>query len=107
MNECIINIETIKRLVSEKKIIWRNHILVRMQQRGIKINDVIECVMSGKIIEYYYDDYPYPSCLILGCINEETCLHVVCAVGENKVWMITAYTPDKEEWYDDLKTRRE
>jgi len=76
-----------------------------MQQRGIKIGDIVNCILSGEIIENYFDDFPYPSCLVFG-YNYEKCLHVVCSVGENKVWMITAYYPDIEEWCEDLKTRR-
>lgn len=102
----MMNIDDIKKLINEQKIIWRDHILIRMQQRGIKIKDVIECITSGEIVECYLDDYPYPSCLILGYTNKRTGMHVVCAAGQNKIWMITAYYPDENEWYEDLKTRR-
>jgi hypothetical protein len=106
LKEKLIKLKDIQVLVSGNKIMWRNHILVRMQQRRIKIKDVIDCIMNGEIIEHYESDYPYPSCLILGFINESKGLHVVCAVGEEKVWMITTYYPNNEEWYDDLRTRR-
>ncbi|WAM37146.1 hypothetical protein [Caldicellulosiruptor acetigenus] len=33
-------------------------------------------------------------------------LHLVCAVGEGFVWLITAYFPSEEEWMPDFKTRR-
>ncbi|WP_278308355.1 hypothetical protein [Oxobacter pfennigii] len=39
-------------------------------------------------------------------IDNRTGMHVVCATGQNKIWMITAYYPDEYEWYEDLKTRR-
>lgn len=100
------NIEDIKKLISEEKIQWRNHILIRMQQRGIKIKDVLYCLMNGEIIEYYKDDYPYPSALVLGFKNEKTGIHIVCAVGQDMLWMITAYYPDKNQWDNDLKVRR-
>jgi len=100
------NIDIIKDLVKSNKIQWRGHILVRMQQRGIMINQVISCITTGEIIEYYESDYPFPSCLILGFTDNNTGLHVVCAVGQDYVWMITTYYPDKEQWYEDLKTRR-
>ncbi|MFG6337693.1 MAG: DUF4258 domain-containing protein [Lachnospiraceae bacterium] len=32
----------------------------------MSINDIIFCIHEGEIIEQYPDDYPYPSCLILG-----------------------------------------
>ncbi|WP_342774548.1 DUF4258 domain-containing protein [Biomaibacter acetigenes] len=52
------------------------------------------------------DDYPFPSCLILGYSNTDKAIHVVCALGQDYVWMITAYYPDNNEWLEDLKTRR-
>ena len=41
------NIDDVRMLVEEDKIQWRNHILIRMQQRGIKIKDVLDCIMCG------------------------------------------------------------
>lgn len=102
----LFDIDDIKRLLKEDKIKWSGHILTRLQQRGIKIKDVIECIQNGEIIEYYEADYPFPSCLVLGHCNSNKGIHVVCSLGEDNVWMITAYYPDDREWQDDLKTRR-
>lgn len=100
------NIDDVRVLIKEDRIQWRNHILIRMQQRGIKIRDVLRCTMNGEIIEFYKDDYPFPSALILGFIDKETGLHVVCSIGENYLWMIKAYYPDQSQWSEDLKYRR-
>ena len=80
--------------------------LARMQQRGILLNDVLQCILNGEIIEYYPTDYPYPSCLVLGFIDNIKALHVVCAMGEDNIWMITSYYPGKEEWTEDFRKRR-
>lgn len=100
------NIDDVRLLIKQDRIQWRSHILIRMQQRGIKIKDVITCIMNGEIIEFYEDDYPFPSALILGFNNKENGIHVVCAIGQDNLWMITAYYPDKEQWNEDLKVRR-
>lgn len=100
-----LSIDVIRELIKNNKIQWRGHILVRMQQRGIKIKDVLSCIINGEIIEYYEDDYPFPSCLVLG-FTDNSGIHVVCAVGQDYLWMITTYYPDKEQWHEDLKTRR-
>jgi hypothetical protein len=63
--------------------------------------------MTGEIIEQYPNDYPYPSCLILGNKNTATPLHTVISCNGEKLWIITAYFPSSEKWMDDLKTRRE
>ena len=93
-----MNIELIKSLCNENKLQWTNHILVRLLQRNIKITDVKEAILSGKIIEKYPDDYPHPSCLILGITLNKQFLHIVCGIDKNLLWLITAYKPSVNEW---------
>ena len=100
------SIDDIRELLRDNKTQWSGHILKRIQQRGIKIKDIIECINNGDIIEYYPDDYPFPSCLILGYTHNGEGIHIVCSLGQDNVWMITAYYPDKNEWLEDLRTRR-
>lgn len=45
--------------------------------------------------------YYYPSCLVL-----YQGLHVVAGIGDGRLWLITAYHPDPEQWEADLRTRR-
>ena len=106
MDKNKINIKSIQNNVKKGKIIWIEHCLNRLNQRDILIEDVISTINTGKIIEYYYDDYPYQSCLILGkdCNNEV--LHIVCGLNGNTVYVITAYYPDSIKWEEDMKTRR-
>ena len=62
----MIEIETLRRYFSEDKIFATMHAEERFRQRGISIRDVGNAVKFGEIIEQYPDDYPYPSCLVLG-----------------------------------------
>ena len=82
------------------------HCLNRLNQRNISIQDVKTAIQNGCIIEYYYDDYPYPSCLILGYNIDKKKLHIVCGISEYMVHIITAYYPDRNYWEKDMKTRR-
>jgi hypothetical protein len=68
----------------------------------IKEKEVHEAVLSGKIIESYPEDEPYPSCLIYGRTMENRPLHIVCAYSKDDdiVIIITAYQPDPEKWVD-------
>jgi len=100
------NIRDIKEALNNDKIQWSGHILSRMQQRNIRIKDIINCLSYGEIIEYYEDDKPYPSCLVSGITEGNRNIHVVCAYDYGNVWMITSYYPSKTEWLDDYKTRR-
>jgi len=97
----------VREYIAKRKIDWTKHCLNRLNQRNILISDVKTAINNGKIIEYYYDDYPYPSCLILGYNTNNKTIHIVCGVSEDTVHMITAYYPNTDKWEEDMKTRRE
>ena len=101
-----MEISDLQKLCASDAIRWTGHVLKRLMQRGISQADVIHAIQDGEIIEQYPDDYPYPSCLLLGLTTAGEPLHAVCGRGEDEVWMITAYHPDSDEWEADLKTRR-
>ena len=102
-----LNIDKIKYLVNTGKLRWTNHITVRLLQRNISQEDIEYALSNGEIIENYEDDYPYPSCLVLGVNKSNEYIHIVCGSNGTELWLITAYYPDKLEWKDDLKTRKE
>lgn len=101
-----ISITDLQKLCADGAIRWTEHVLKRLLQRDISQASVVQAVLSGEVIEQYPDDYPFPSCLLLGSTAAGTALHVVCGQGPGEVWMITAYRPDLAEWEDDLKTRK-
>jgi hypothetical protein len=45
----------------------------------IRVDEALEVLHAGEIIEEYPDDTPYPSCLILGRTASGRSLHIVCA----------------------------
>ena len=106
MSEDLLNIEIIKEYIKTRKIDWTKHCLNRLNQRDISISDVKTAINNGSIIEYYYNDYPYPSCLILGYELNNKVLHIVCGMTDDLVHMITAYYPSADKWEEDMKTRR-
>ena len=64
--------------------------------------EIFETVLTGKIIESYPEDEPYPSCLIYGRTKQNRPMHVVCAYSEDEKLsiVITAYQPHPERWID-------
>ena len=57
-------------------------------------------------MEHYPDDYPFPSCLILGQ-KDDKIIHIVASINEDMIYIITAYIPDQAKWEGDFKTRKE
>lgn len=102
-----IDIDFLKELCkNEDNIIITQHTLTRCTQRNINVDEIIQAIQNGKIIEQYPDDYPNPSCLILGITLNERILHVVCGTDNENLWIITVYVPNIINWEDDFKTRR-
>jgi len=79
---------------------------MRLQERGINPSDVKNCILTGEVIEQYPNDYPHPSCLILGLSIDNKHLHSVIGVGAGYLWLITSYFPNTDKWEADNKTRK-
>lgn len=103
----MINIENLKQYYNEDKIIISIHAQERLRQRGIRQRDVRKAILSGEIIEQYPDDFPFPSCLILGFDENGRVIHAVISDEGGMGRIITSYFPSTEKFEDDFKTRKE
>lgn len=101
-----MNIEMLRNLCSDDTIKITQHVAYRMQERNILYSDVKLAILNGEIIEEYPQDSPFESSLVLGTQFDGMQLHVVCAIGNNSLWVITAYKPTLDKWNDDYKTRK-
>ena len=102
----MIEIETLRRYFHEDKIFATAHAAERFHQRGINIEDIRNAINFGEIIEQYPDDYPYPSCLVLGKNLCGEYIHAVLSDEGSSSRIITAYFPDVNKWCEDFKIRR-
>ncbi len=98
-------INNIKACFENERLFYSAHARNEMEFETygeIKENEVHEAVLSGKIIEAYPDDTPYPSCLINGRTLDGRPIHIVCAFSrdENIAIVITVYEPDPGLWID-------
>jgi len=89
----MLQIDVIRKLCKDETIFLTDHLKKRMRQRQIKFEDIKNTIKTGQIIEQYPDDYPFPSCLING--NN---LHIVLSIGNDQLYIITAYRPSNEKW---------
>lgn len=88
-------------------IIFKDHAIIRMFERGIAKQEAIEVIEQGEIIEQYKDDYPYPSYLIFKIVNDKP-IHMVVAdnISEMQKTIVTVYIPDSANFELDFKTRK-
>jgi hypothetical protein len=89
----MLQIEDIRRLCTDETIVLTEHLITRMRQRNIRLEDIRNTIANGQIIEQYPADYPFPSCLV----NWDN-IHVVCSVDNGHLYFITAYRPSGKKW---------
>jgi hypothetical protein len=79
-----------------------------MRQRKITADEVKEVLQGCKIIEYYPEDRPLPSGLVLGYTENNRAIHAVVALDEDEemLWIITVYEPILLEWEKGFEKRR-
>jgi hypothetical protein len=80
---------------------------MRLKERFISREAILSSLETYELIERYPDDKYLPSYLI-SAQHEGQVLHVQIAVdSENdNIRIVTAYKPSRDEWEEDLKTRR-
>lgn len=90
------------------KLIYRQHALQRMFERGITDADIRQALTIGLVIARYPEDTPYPSCLWLGKDTQGKPLHIVFAdnTAECERIIITVYRPDPAQWTDNYTQRK-
>jgi len=101
-------IQKIRSLVKAEKVALKKHCILRMRQRAISVNEFKEAMSDAEIVEYYEDDYPLPSSLILGFTASGRPLHAVVTLdqGVEILWVITLYEPTTDLWCEQFKSRR-
>lgn len=102
----MITIEQLKALNKPENIAITNHARIRLYERNIDIDDIVNGINTGEIIKQYVDDKPFPSCLILGFSINLEYIHVVVSCDTDFIYLITAYFPDPNIWENDFKTRK-
>jgi len=90
-----------------EKVFFTGHAILRMFERNINEEDIIQVIKRGELIENYPDDIPYPSLPILGNVSGNP-LHVVVAFDSKAktCYVVTVYHPDPELWEPDFMKRR-
>lgn len=102
----MITIEQLKAINEPKNIVVTEHARIRLYERNISIDDIVNGINTGEIIKQYPDDKPLESCLILGFSVKSQYIHIVVSCDTDFIYLITAYFPDPDMWENDFKTRK-
>ncbi len=102
----MITIEQLKVLNNPKNIAITEHARIRIFERSISIDDIVNGINTGEIIKQYPDDKPLASCLILGFSVKLEYIHIVISCDTDFIYLITAYFPDPDVWENNFRTRK-
>jgi hypothetical protein len=95
-------------LNDEQRLVFRVHAIQRMFERGIAKENVRQALSTGKTIEAYPEDQPYPGRLVLGWVGTRP-IHVVAAdnPAQQETIVVTVYEPDPTRWKTGFERRRQ
>jgi hypothetical protein len=101
----MVHINKIQACFSAAQVLYTKHAKDEMESQEfgeIRVADVTDAVLNGKLIENYSEDEPYPSCLIFGQTRNNRPIHIVCAYSKESdiVIVITVYHPDPTRWIE-------
>jgi len=102
----LYEINEFRALNSLDRIIITIHCQQRMLERKVSVDDVVQGIENGEIIEQYQEDTPYPSCLVLGTTVDDRTIHIVLSSDGEYIYLITVYEPSLEKWEKGFKRRR-
>jgi len=74
------------------------HAQQEMTEEEIVLEEVLEAIRSGRIIENYPEHRRGPCCLICGYTRQQRPLHVVATTTRPLLILITVYEPRPPKW---------
>jgi len=95
-----INILHIHEAIRNTRVKITDHADEEVHNDQLTLDEVLDSVLYGEIIETYPLDRPYPSCLIYGVNACDDPIHSVWAYNCSTLWavLITVYRPDPARW---------
>ena len=74
------------------------HAHQEMVEEEITLDEVVQAIQRGEILEDYPEHRRGACCLVNGFTDEGRPLHLVCTTGQPLLILITAYRPRPPKW---------
>jgi hypothetical protein len=82
------------------------HAQQEMVEENVTLNDVLETITTGQILENYPEHRRGSCCLINGFTKNGRPLHVVCTTMQPVLIIITVYEPKPPQWITPIQRRQ-
>jgi diphthamide synthase (EF-2-diphthine--ammonia ligase) len=106
----IIDIEEILRRIrtqaNTEEIRITQHAHQEMAEEGITLDEVLEAIASGDVLENYHKHRRGACCLLNGLTKKGRPLHIVCTTTMPVLIIITVYEPKPPKWVTPAQRRQ-
>lgn len=82
----------------EENIRITQHAHQEMVEEDITLEEVLEAISAGQILENYPDHRRGACCLLNGHTQDKRPLHIVCTTARSVLIIITVYEPKPPKW---------
>lgn len=111
MNEVDVNdlegiLERIYAQVDVEKIRITQHAQQEMVEEDITLDETLEAIAMGQILENYPQHRRGACCLINGLTHGGRSLHIVCTTARPMLIIITVYEPKPPKWITPTQRRK-
>ena len=101
-----MNFKEIQKHIKKKDYLFSEHADEEKTKDKLKIKEIEEAILSGKVIEERLDDPRGESRLIAGESSSGKMIHVVIGLRLGKPVIVTNYIPSKVEWFSGIIRKR-
>lgn len=81
------------------------HAQQEMVEENIVLDEVLEAIATGEILEDYPEHRRGACCLLYGFTRNDRPLHIVCTTARPVLIIITAYEPKPPKWITPTQRR--
>jgi len=99
-------LEQIRAQASTENISVTQHAQQEMAEEDITIDEVLESIAAGHILESYPEHRRGACCLLNGITKKGRPLHIVCTTVQPMLITITVYEPKPTKWATPTQRRR-
>ena len=98
-------IEAIRRLARTQQFRLTRHAAEEIVEENITVDEVIQSIVSGNILENYPNHKRGSCCLVSGTTSNGRPIHTVCTTGRPILLIITVYEPMLPKWLTPTERR--
>mgnify|MGYP001558873228 CR=1 FL=1 len=99
-------LELIRTQADIENIRLTQHAQQEMVEEDIALDEVLEAIDTGQILENYPEHRRGACCLINGITKKDRPLHIVCTTAQPVLIIITVYEPKPPKWITPIRRRK-